>query len=238
MIRIGICDDEEIYRKHVRRLCESYFEEYPQHYECVEFSSGEEVLAYEGEMMHLLFLDVEMGGISGIEVLKKIEREDWVWRVVFISSHQEAVWNAFSIKTLEFARKPVKYEQVENWIHIAMRENKENIVYEFDTMDGKLLKAIGDIYYLEAAKNYTVLYGKKEKWLINNNLKNWEKEMKDAPMLRIHRSYLVNMEHIKKLQTQKVELENDEEIPIGRQFSKEAKQIYCEYIKKHILRWV
>lgn len=236
MITIGICDDENKHRQHIKELCERFFSEYPQEHEYVEFTLGEEVLAYRGDKLHLLFLDVEMKGINGIEVLKRVEDVDWIWRIVFVSNHEEAVWNAFSIKTLEFARKPIQYQQVEKWLTIAIRENQENIVFEFIASNGRIYKAIEEIYYLEASRNYTCLYGKNEKWLINDNLKKWEKEMEETPVLRIHKSFLVNMGHIRKWETEKVVLDNKIELPIGRQFSKNAKESYYAYVKRQALR--
>lgn len=236
MITIGICDDEEKHRQHIKELCEHFFSKAPQEHEYVEFSLGEEVLAYRGDKLHLLFLDVEMNGINGIEVLKCVEGVDWIWRIVFVSNHEEAVWDAFSIKTLEFARKPIQYQQVEKWVRTAIRENQENIVFEFITPNGRIYKATEEIYFLEAARNYTCLYGKNEKCLINDNLKKWEKELQEATFLRIHKSFLVNMGHIRKWEAEKVILENKMEIPIGRQFSKKAKEIYYAYVKRQALR--
>lgn len=235
MITIGICDDEEIQRKNVKELCECFFLEYSEEHEYIEFSSGEEVLAYKGEKLQLLFLDVQMGGIDGLEVLKFVEDVDWIWRVVFVSSHEEAVWKAFSIKTLAFARKPIEYQQVTKWIRTAIRENRENTVFEFVTMNGREYKTIEEIYYLQAEKNYTYLYGKSVKWLINDNLKKWQNAMEQAPVIRIHKSYLVNMLHIQRWELEKVILENKVELPVGRQFAKEAKEKYYVFVKKQAL---
>ncbi|MBP3351164.1 MAG: response regulator [Lachnospiraceae bacterium] len=112
MFFIGICDDEELHRKHVKELCDKYFMEYTQEYKCVEFESGEEFLQFEEHKLHLLFLDIELGGMNGIEMLSHLEEDDNVWRVVFISSHEEMVFDTFGVKTLGFERKPAQYERI------------------------------------------------------------------------------------------------------------------------------
>lgn len=232
MISIGICDDEEIHRKYVKELCECYFSEYVQEHEYVEFNSGEEVLEYNGNKLHLLFLDVEMDGINGIEVMKCVENAEWIWRIVFISSHDDAVWKSFSIKTLEFARKPIEYFQIKKWLEIAIRENKENIVFEFVSDNGLIHINIEDIYYLKAEGNYTELYGKNFKTLINNNLKKWQMAMENLSVIRIHKSYIINLSHIRKWNSESVMLDNGDIIPIGRKFSKIAKDAYNTFIRK------
>ncbi len=232
MILLGICDDEEIHRENIRNLCELYFKENPQEHEYIEFSSGEEVFKYKGDKIHLLFLDVEMGEVDGIQVLNYVQDAEWVWRVVFVSSHEEAVWKSFSIKTLEFARKPVQYNQIAKWIEIAIRENKEDIIFEYVTPQGKMYKTINEIYYMEASGNYTYLGEKNEKYLINNNLKSWQEKMKNVPIIRVHKTYLINLLHVKKWEAEKVILDNDIEFPIGRAYYKSAKEVYFNFVKK------
>lgn len=238
MFIIGICDDEELHRQHIRELCEQYFAEYPQEHEYVEFHSGEAVLEYgdaaenSDSKLHLLFLDVEMGELDGIEVLRKVEDADWIWRIVFVSSHEEMVWKSFGIKTLEFARKPVEYWQIEKWMNIAGRENKENVMLEYTSGILKHYVALEDIYYLKADGNYTILHKKDEAVLVSEKLKHWQKRTEMLPLVRIHKSYLINMLHVKRWEAGKVTLENGAELSIGRQYAKEAKNVYLSFVKK------
>lgn len=234
MIYIGICDDEEIQRQHILKLCEQFFTKYSLSFECIEFTSGEELLQYTGEQLHILFLDVELGGMDGIEVMHQVEEADWVWRIVFISSHEEMVWNSFGIKTLGFVRKPVEYATLEKWIKIAIKENQENRVYECTVGREKYYKKIEDIYYLESEGNYTYICEKKEKILINDNLKCWQKKMENAPMVRIHKSYLINMQHIKAWEADTVVLSNETVLPLGRQYKNNASETYFAFVKRQV----
>lgn len=241
MFSIGICDDEKFYRNHIKELCERFFTENPQPHELVEFTSGEEVLAYRDVgsdargKLHLLFLDIELDGMGGLEVLRKVEDANWIWRIVFVSSHEEQVWDTFSIKTLGFVRKPMEYYQVEKWIQVAIRENKENVVLEYVVGTQKAYIALEDIYYFESAGNYTYLHEKEETRLINDNLKQWQKKTEQMPMVRIHKSYIVNMLYVRKWEVYKVTLKNGKELAIGRQFGKEAKERYLAFVKKKVI---
>lgn len=225
MYTIGICDDESLYREHLRTLCERYFSNIGEEYQCVEFSTGEELLAYENGKLHLLFLDIEMPGINGIEVLRKVENYDWIWRVVFVSSHEELVWKAFSIKTLEFARKPVSHEQVSSWLNIMMREHKANKTIYFENGNSVVTCEAEELYYLEADRNYTVAHKKEEKLLLSGNMRSWEQKIEIPSFLRVHKSYLINMIHIEKWSPNMVILTNGAAIPVERKFAEEVKEL-------------
>jgi len=244
MLLIGICDDEGFHREHIKEFCEQYFEESPQEHEYVEFTSAEEVLVYGeaaenfGSKLHLLFLDVEMGELDGIELLRKVEDADWIWRIVFVTSHDEVMQDAFGIKTMGFAHKPVEYRQIEKWITTAIRENKENVMLEYMVGMQKNYIAIEDIYYLEAEGNYTKLHKKNEMLLINENLKRWQRKTEMFPFVRIHKSYLLNMLHVKRWEASKVTMENGEVLSVGRQYTKEAREQYLSFVKKQAMNRV
>lgn len=253
MFSIGICDDDALCRQHIRELCEQYFAESPQAHEFVEFVSGEEVLAYHDSFLKvdsessfdgrllpkkllLLFLDVEMGEVDGIEVLRKVEQSDWIWRVVFVTSHDEIMLDAFGIKTLGFIKKPVEYRQIEKWLQVAIRENKDNVVLEYVSGTQQCYIALEDVYYLEAEGNYTYLHTKNESILINENLKQWQYRVEQMPLVRIHKSYLINMLHAQRWERNKVKLTNGEELVIGRQFAKAAKESHMAFVKKQAMK--
>lgn len=105
MITIGICDDEPYWREMLIKSCCVFLNDCGQKYEIVEFSSGEDVLTYDGHEILLLFLDIEMAGISGIDVMDKIRDNSLFWRIVFVSSHDELRWDTLDIKTLTYISK-------------------------------------------------------------------------------------------------------------------------------------
>lgn len=234
MFFIGICDDEQEQREHIKRMCEHYFMEIEQNFECICFSSGEEVISYCGEKMHLLFLDIELGNVNGIEVLKKIEESGFVWRVVFISNHTEAVFHTFGLRTLDFGKKPVTYEKIKKWILIAMRENQKNIVIQCQTVCGKKWVNIEEIFYIKSAANYSYIKTRNEKFLVSCNLKYWEKQVPAKIVTRAHKSYLVNVGMIKKIEKDSIYLSDEENIPIGRLYKNSLVKTYQEYIKDKV----
>lgn len=232
-MRIGICDDD----KGVREKIESYCREYEKINGCSfqysSYESGEEVLlqAKEGkEDIDLLFLDIEMKGIDGIEVMKQIKNLSFVWRIVFVSSHEESVFDVFSIKTLGFVRKPFSYEDIAKWLQEAYKKYKEKVVVEFNMNGEKKLVAAEDIIYLSGEKNYTTVVTTKERFIVYGNLKAWEEKMRKINIIRVHKSFLVSLMHIKGIKDSISLLNQTDLIPIGRKYKEQCKQLYTNYL--------
>ena len=231
MIRIGICDDEKVCREMIREACEQYFREHPKEYQCVEFSSGEEVLSYTGEKIHLLFLDIEMDGISGVEVMEQIKKNDHVWRIAFVTNHPEQKLETIDLKTLAFLEKPVGGDMIEKCLQIAIRENAENISVPFATIDGMQTIKLDEIFGISADNHYVrILLGQKE-ITIFDSMKKCTELLQNTTMIRIHKSYLINLRHVKKWYADEVLMTNGEIYPIGRKFRKAAKDQYYTFVK-------
>lgn len=82
MVYVGICDDLIEHRKMLKAVCDRYFAEHRLKYEVVLFQSGEEMLTYSGERLMLLLLDIEMKGITGIDVMRRLLHSDKIWRIL------------------------------------------------------------------------------------------------------------------------------------------------------------
>lgn len=232
-IVVGICDDEASQRENIQKMCEDYFVEQDIRYKCICFESGESVLAYQGEIIQLLFLDILMSGMDGIQVLRSVESMDHVRQIVFVSSHEDAVWDAFGRKKLGFERKPVARERVEKWIKTAMLETQDNLVIECSTISGNQWVELDKIYYIKAQKNYVNFCTSDNSFLVTGNLKSWEEKLKVGCMIRVHKTFLVNPICISSI-GKEVLLKNGSKIPVGRQFRTQLKDEYDAYMRKKI----
>lgn len=232
MIRIGICDDQDVFRRAVIDQCKTYFENQPMEYELIAFASGEEVIDYSGETIHLLFLDVEMGEVDGIAVMEALKSNRSVWRVVFVTGHEEVMMKAFSAKTLGFVPKPVTYNAVEQYINEVLWEQKQFITLEFISGQETIYKSLEEIYYLEGEGNYAYLYEKEGRILLGQKLKYWQQKLEGTPIIRIHKSYFVNLWNVAKWEGNTVRLTNGVTLKVGRMFAEEARKQYLNFIKQ------
>lgn len=196
MIKIAICDDEKYFRDEIERYCRQYLDSNNQVYAVVLFKSGEE-FRNSNMQPDILFLDIEMGRMSGLDVAKNIlQGGNKKTFIVYITSHYECALDAFDINVLGFLKKPITYEDIKNIFEKAeMRTERFRIVC---THDGRKILAY-QILYLEAQREYTNV------WLLDGscilerkNMKEWESELQKLNFFRIHKSYIVNMYLVKK----------------------------------------
>lgn len=228
-ITIGICDDEDFFISQIKFCCESYLENICDTYQFIIMHSGQEVLQYQGDKMDLLFLDIELDGVDGISVMQKILYRNNVWRIVFVSSHEELVWDTFSVKTLGFERKPVKEEKIGKYIQCALSELKKDIVIPFKKSDEDTYIKLSEIYYIEGRASYIEVFGKDRNIFVTGKIGDWEEKLKDTTIIRIHKSYLVNLQYAR-YEGQRIKVSEAEiEIPVGRKYKNMVQEQYTQY---------
>lgn len=232
MLYIGICDDEKEHREAIKLLCETYFAEYPIEHGFFMFSSGEEILSFNESRLHLLFLDIEMGGISGIDVMDALKNNDNVWRIVFVTSHTEMLSDTIGLKTLAFVQKPVTERVVFRCLETAILENEGNISISFKGLKGSEYFLLDDIIYAVADGHYVRLRTNSNQVFIGENLTDCLKKFTNTSMIRVHRSYIVNLAHVKSWEKDVITFYNEEIVPVGRIFSKQGREQWFEYLKQ------
>ncbi|MFA9396835.1 MAG: LytR/AlgR family response regulator transcription factor [Clostridiaceae bacterium] len=245
MLHIGICDDVYEERQIIFNLCKEYFKENAINHDYVSFSNGEDVLLYckkdDNKRIDLLFLDVEMPGISGIELKDAVIKKDKVWRIVFVTNHMKSIYGAFGRKTIGFISKPPVQEKINKMIAITLNELEENVVVIVKGHDGKAIEIqLEDIAYFRASGSYTeivvysLLSSSRNYILCTKKLGDLEKEMESYPIIRVHKSYMVNLANIVDF-GEKIILRNlSLEIPAGRAYKEQARKKYLNYGRQRI----
>ena len=231
MFIIGICDDDAYWRNRIRVCCDHSLKKLGQAYRFVEFTSGEEVLAYEGERIHLLFLDIEMTGISGLEVMEACRCNPLFWRIAFVSSHEELRWDTLDLKTLTFLEKPVDDIVIEKCLKAVLREHKANLNVPIRTMDGECHFKVEDIMCIHAQKNYVNLHLKEIDFVGYDSLKKLEEQLQGTTIHRIHRSYLVNLQYLKNVNWAEASLIDGTVLPVGRMYYQSIREAHFAYLK-------
>ena len=232
MIFIGICDDEEMCRMQIRSICSAFFDAQNQECGFVEFASGEDVLQYQGEKIHLLFLDIEMSGVSGLEVMAKLHWNEFFWRIVFVTSHKDLRWETIDLKTLAFLEKPLDVVGVESCLKTVLRESQENIDISFRTFQGMDHVRLDRIISVQARGNYINICAEQEEIPGYDSIKVFEDMTRGTTLIRTHKSYLANLQYVKKVQPDGLLMSNGTIVPIGRKYFSTVKEAYFSFVKK------
>ncbi|MEO5948074.1 MAG: LytTR family DNA-binding domain-containing protein [Chitinophagaceae bacterium] len=192
------------------------------------YSNTTEGLAAVEEMNpDLVFLDIEMPGHSGLDILRKIK--DKVPIAVFITSHPEYALEGFELSALDYILKPLTAERFvltakrieEYWgmkqkaISYEVLFEKESLIIKEGHTQIKLPQQ--DIIYLEAMQDYTKVVTDKKNYLTLTTLTSFLEKISNNDFIRVHRSYAVAIKKIKELHATKI-ICNNTEIPIGKTY--------------------
>lgn len=219
-----IIDDDEIDRLTVV----SFAKKFPILNILGVFTDAVEALPIlEKEAIQVLFLDIDMPQINGIEFRKMASK---VPVCIFISAHPEHAAESFALDTLDFIVKPLKLERFSQAIariedYMDLRRKAElfeatiggDTIYIKEGHEQTKVK-LHDILYLEALKDYTKIVTSQKRHCVLSSIGLLLKETNFNSFIRVHRSYAVQKQFIKKILTNEVLLHNDIAIPVGRSY--------------------
>ncbi|MGC9470347.1 MAG: LytR/AlgR family response regulator transcription factor [Bacteroidales bacterium] len=178
--------------------------------------------------INLIFLDIEMPEMSGIDFMNTLKQPP---QIIIISSKEKYALDAFSYDVTDYLLKPIAYPRFYRAV------SKANSRYQLSRLDNHAREEIfikkgsslvrlklDDILWVEALENYVILNTFNEKYTIHFTMKAIEKKLPPAKFIRIHRSYIININKIAIIQDNLVEIETDhglKGIPIGKSYKEQ-----------------
>jgi len=219
-----IIDDDEIDRLTVV----SFARKFPVLDILGVFESAEDALSIiEKERIDVLFLDIDMPGLNGIEFRKRALE---IPVCIFITAHPEHAVESFEIETLDFIVKPLKLDRfaqtvsrIEEFMEIKLKASLFEASIGGDTIYIKegheqTKVKLHEILYLEALKDYTLIITDKKRHCVLSSIGNLLKENHFQSFIRIHRSFAVQKQFIQKINSSEILLHNNVTIPVGRSY--------------------
>lgn len=233
MITIGICDDEQKCRDLLQRYCEKIEADLGQDFKYEMFSSGEEVLVCD-DRIEILLLDIEMSGENGIDIMRKIEKNDNIKNILFVSGYSQRVYDSFGLKTRGFICKPIEYSRFEFEIKKILEMKKsDDEVFELVEKSGSTYVSGEDIILIEVYGKTLKIYTVDRTYFIRGSLNEWKSRLERHNVIQVHRSYLVNLSHISKIKDEVTLKDVDIHVPVGRKYRDTSRTAYKEYIFKN-----
>ena len=181
----------------------------------------------------VLLLDIDMPGISGLDLRKQLEH---IPACIFITSYPEYALESFEAAALDFLVKPLKADRFDRAMtrlkeYLEIRHKAELLDFTLgeDTLFIKdkhnhIKIKLYDIIYMEALKDYTGIITPQKKYCVLGPLGNLLKEKPFQSFIRIHRSYAVQKHFIKEISPSEV-LVNDISLPVGRSYKETVKKL-------------
>jgi len=177
----------------------------------------------------LLFLDIQMPKLSGMEWMKSLPNPP---KVIFCTAFDRFALESYEVNAIDYLLKPVSFERFEKAASKAAElismELQQSVREEFITVksDRKQYKiAINDILYVHSLSNYYKIVTTNKKIVVYGSLTSLENELPASLFIRIHRSYLVSIANIESISSNSVIL-NSQTLPIGRNYRSSVEALY------------
>ncbi len=229
MLRIAICDDEKIICTGLEDVLYEIGKDINQEIETEVYYSGENLCDYlcEGNRFDLIFLDIELSNINGVEVGKIIREKlkDELTQIVYISGNESYAMELFEIRPLNFLIKPFSKEKLEEVLLKAIKLlHKENNFFEYKNNNITFSILLKDILYFES-------HGRKVNIVLSNETKSFygklstvEEQIHNQDFIMIHKSYLINLNHCIEYTYEYVKMSNDEVLTISQNNRKSVRE--------------
>lgn len=190
------------------------------------------------EKVDLMFLDINMPELSGLDFLKSLRDAPLV---VFTTAYPQYALESYELDAIDYLVKPIRIERflkavnkAENHLRLLQQEGSTNQVekieddYIFIKADRKYFKIwFKNILYIEGLKDYVIIYTTDNKIITSMNVKTIAAQLPVAIFARVSKSYIVNILHITSFDTELVYIKNNE-IPLGQSFKDDFLKQYID----------
>lgn len=215
-MNIAICDDNPGCRKQLKEMLAPY--NLQNNLNCIEFDSGEALLSSVLEHnWDIVFMDIEMEGISGIEAGKQLRKIQKDVIIIFVTSYVNYVSEAFRQNAFQFLVKPIDETEFRKDFERAMRlwRNRHR-QYILKTTERTYSIKYSEILFVEAYHRHIKIHTVKEDYETMGKLNDEYQKLKLYGFTQCHQGYIVNMALINSISKIDVEMKDGSRVPVSR----------------------
>lgn len=233
MISIAICDDEKTILENIRKMVTDFFHSQNIEIKILLFSSGEELLKND-KNIDILFLDIQMKALDGIETAKRMRSRNFKGVLIFITVLKEMVFQSFEAQPFDFLLKPIdggNFNKTMSRLLLSIKNaDKEKLMIHRGT-DSSII-SFDEIVFCEIIDRKIYLHLKSSEVLdYYDRIENLEAKL-DNRFYRCHRSYIINMQYLISYKSGLAYLAGNHQIPVSRLRNKEFSGVILQYMKE------
>ena len=208
MIRVAIVEDEAAVREQLAGYVQRCTRQYGTLFEVTMFTDGLEILEEYRPVYDIIFLDVEMPQLDGMETARRIRAMDSEVQLIFITNMAQYAIRGYSVGALDYVLKPVPYFAFSQQLLKAVsRLEKRAKRYLTVPVEGGLRRLdTASIYYLESEGHRVHFYTDEGDFSAPGALKTFEEKLADCPFARCNSGYLVNLAQVRELRQSTVQV--------------------------------
>lgn len=233
MFRIAVCDDEQTTLDQMK----NYIFEMPGILCRVDTYTSGNGLLHAHKSYDLIFLDIDMPGMSGIETARQLRQYDKKVKIVYVTSYKDFAGQAFAVHAFSYLVKPVSKVNIHKMLAEAYAyymEEETPVQVAFDTVLGNVIFDVKDIYYFEFVSRKVRICSKTGEFFVKAKLTDIYCKMKDFGFEMPHKSYVVNLFHIRSVMGNDIHMVNGDLVLLSQKKAAAFRQLLCAYIEKQM----
>lgn len=224
-MNICICDDDEKEREIIRGICEKYFEEKDELCELWEAESAAVVLESKGDI-DLLILDIEMPEMDGVTLKNRLQRSGEGMLVLFVTSHEELMPEAFGIHVIGFLCKDSLNIKLPRYLGLATTLIGKNVLIAGKYPSKQVSKIHSEREYCNLfLENGSTI-------LLRSSLKEMEQLLQEADFCKVNRSWLINLRYVERIERRAVWI-SEERLTVSRGNCEGFGKAYSEFCERN-----
>ena len=234
-MKIAICEDQAVQVNLLNNKIKKWANDYDIEVTINNFTTAESFL-FEWEdydKYDIIFLDIKLGKISGVELSNIIREKNKNVDIVFVTGFFKYALHGYKVGALQYLMKPIKISD----LYFCLNKTQERISNKNDKYmmiletPKKYIKLnCNEIHYCIMFSPYIDIHKSSEKITVRKKISELEREIPSKYFIRCHRSYIVNLKYVKSITKDSVVLESGIRIPISRGRYKDINDTFINYI--------
>ena len=231
MYRIAICDNDEQIIKEISEILNRVAKNYDAQIQLYNFSNGRDILNSHVRF-NLIFLDIQLDGINGFKLAKRIRKIDAKVQIVYVTKNLDYLKEAYKLHVFDYIEKPYKPEDIRRvfvdylkFINFIERD----VIYLTLLNNRELMLPVEKIIYISCGvkKREVIIITKDRDYMCKGVISEIYSELNNFDFFMPHRSHIINLAEVKSyIKNEKIFMNNDDEIPLSKGHTKEFEKIF------------
>ena len=228
-MKIAICDDNIEFINTLNEHVGNYFFDKQIHTDFYTFTSGEKLLN-EDEVFDIVFLDVEMGSINGIQVAEALKKRNNHTVVFIVTAHNKYLDVAMDLNVFRYLDKPIVTDRLYRGLDKALEFINSEVLTVISVNKAIFKVALNEIIYIEVYRRNTIIVTTKETITTKLPLKYFKNRMTDLSFVIPHNSYIVNLNFVDRFERTSLTMRDGKVISIAQKKQPEIKRRFFSFI--------
>ncbi|MCI9035152.1 MAG: response regulator transcription factor [Lachnospiraceae bacterium] len=233
MLLIAVCDDIPIECADIAKQIETILKQSNTDFMIKKFFGGLELIQSR-ESFDIIFLDIKMPNINGMELAKQIRKQGRQSLIIFITSASEYVFDAFDVEAFQYLLKPIQTDKLKNVLEKATKKMQidANIDFLMISANRQIQKVfLKDILYIESIGRIAKIHCNNGTLETYEQIGILEDKLSDKFFFRCHKCFLVNLNFVDAFNKTEVRLENGEKIMLAKRRYEDFQKAILSYMK-------